>query len=663
MAKHKLKRIKKQPLFQDGMSLMLPLSFCWMEIALLVMMEFGGFSKDIIRLNTMYAVLFAFSAGLAVYSVSALAPHKWGKALLTIGPMTAAAVWFTSQALIKQTYGNYMSVSVIFGMAGALAGSYKEEIIATILGGLDEIAVFFTPVIVSLILVKWIIKPSKANLRRFFAGICLAIFLFAEAFCLIYYIPNGYITDIQYMTSQFDINEGVPHFGLGMSTALDTLYIFTDKPSDMGVSASIPIYVPTIEKYGFTNVMDIDLTARSKGNSTIASMSAYFASTPGTPKSEYTGLFEGKNLILVCAESFNVHMIDPQITPTLYKMMTQGFYFTDFYQPAWGVSTSDGEYSFLMGNIPKAGVNSMFHSRTNLNYFTLPSALKRLGYSTYAYHNNTYTYYNRDQTHLNLGFDVWMGMGNGMEKYVKKIWPESDLEMMVGTIPLYADHQPFCAYYMTVSGHPNYNWGGNNMASLNRKTVEGLNYSEEVKAYIACNLELEKAMTYLIEELENRGILDDTVIVLCPDHYPYGLSAEGFDELAGHTLERNFEFYKNVLIIYNSATPSVKVDKPCYSIDIQPTLLNLFGCEYDSRLIMGKDILSPAEGLVIFRNYSWISEKGRYNARTSKFTPAPGVIIPDTAAYIQTMNTIVRNRTLYSAYILENNYYYYIFGR
>ncbi|NLW71081.1 MAG: sulfatase-like hydrolase/transferase [Eubacteriaceae bacterium] len=656
----KVKRKRRDAL--SPMAVILPVCLAYMEIMLLLKMEYISDKAAIANLGTLYAVLFPMAVGVFFVGLSELMRPRWAKTITLLLPMGFFAFYFTTQCLLKQTYGNYMSYSVMTQTAGDLVGSYSTEIWQTIIGGLGEIALFFWPLALCIILSKWLIMPGKSKPLRFAASAALSLVMTAGGIFMIYNIPNGYITDKQYFTSQFSMNECVPRFGMTLSAAMDVVYTYVEKPVDTGVNADLPIYAPSLDVYGYANILDIDFNAvGASGNSTIASMSRFFASQPGTPKNEYTGIFAGKNLIMICAESLNINMITPEITPTLYKLMTEGFHFTDFYQPPWGVSTSDGEYSLTMGLIPKSGVNSMYASRKNNNYFTMGNSLKRLGYSTYGYHNNSYTYYNRNLTHKNLGYDVWMGMGNGMEKYVKKIWPASDREMMNATLPFYADSSPFMAYYMTVSGHLNYSFSGNNMAARNKQAVISLNYPDAVKAYIACNLELEYALTDLLAGLEEKGILDDTVIALCPDHYPYGLSAENTDALAGRYLERDFEYYKNVCIIYNSATPAVEVDKPCYSIDILPTLLNLFGVEYDSRLLMGKDMLSSFEGLVIFRNYSWISEKGRYNARTGVFTPAEGAVIEDTAAYIATMNAVVRNRTLYSRYILDYDYFEYVF--
>src|SRR5690606_8569400 len=191
----------------------------------------------------------------------------------------------------------------------------------------------------------------------------------------------------------------------------------------------------------------------------------------------------------------------------------------------------------------------------------------------------------------------YKGLGNGLE--VKETWPESDLEMMQVTLPEYINHEPFHVYYMTVSGHLLYTFSGNYIANKNKELVEHLPYSDEAKAYLATQIELDRALAYLLEQLEEAGVLERTVIALSADHYPYGLDKRTIDELAGHPVEENFELYKNVFILYTKNMEPVTIDKPASSLDILPTLLNLFGLEYDSRLLMGRDLFSDSPPLVI----------------------------------------------------------------
>jgi lipoteichoic acid synthase len=403
------------------------------------------------------------------------------------------------------------------------------------------------------------------------------------------------------------------------------------------------------------NVMDIDfesLLAAAGEDDPLYSMHKYFSSVEPTATNEYTGMFKGCNLIMFTAEGFSPYAVSPELTPTLYKMINEGFVFKNFYNPVWWVSTSDGEYVACTGLIPKSGVWSMAKSGSNYMPFAMGNQFRKLGYTTKAYHNHTYTYYKRDVSHPNLGYD-YKGVGNGLE--VKKTWPESDLEMIDVTFDEYADQQPFHAYYMTVSGHMNYNFYGNQMASKNKKYVEDLPYSDEAKAYIACNLELEFAMKSLMEKLEAAGIAENTVIVLSPDHYPYGLERDKLNELAGHELESNFELYRSTLIIYKKGMEPVVVEKPCASLDIIPTVSNLFGLDYDSRLLMGRDILSSAPPLVIFSNRSWITDRAMYNSQKNNVTFLDGT--EEDKEYVNSINRIVANKFKYSTKILETDYY------
>jgi phosphoglycerol transferase MdoB-like AlkP superfamily enzyme len=282
----------------------------------------------------------------------------------------------------------------------------------------------------------------------------------------------------------------------------------------------------------------------------------------------------------------------------------------------------------------------------------LGNQLKSLGYKTVAYHNHTYNYYNRDLSHPNMGYD-YKGVGNGL--IVKKVWPASDLEMMQVTIDEYIDNQPFHAYYMMVSGHMRYTFTGNSMAFKNKALVAGLDMSEEAKAYLACNIELDRALEYLLQSLRDRGIADKTLIALSSDHYPYGLDISTMNEFLGHSIETNFEMYKNNFILYVDGMTPVEVQRPASSLDIIPTISNMLGLSYDSRLFMGSDIFAPGEPLVIFNNRSFITDKGRYNSKSRTFEPSPGFIVDED--YIKRISSIINSKFYYSARILENDYF------
>ena len=239
---------------------------------------------------------------------------------------------------------------------------------------------------------------------------------------------------------------------------------------------------------------------------------------------------------------------------------------------------------------------------------------------------------------------------------------------------------------MTVSGHALQTWGGNANARNHKAEIlaAGLDYTDQnALSFIASQYEVELMVRTLIEDLDKKGILEDTVFVMAPDHYPYQISQDNNETYSALSdlykipltsnpsdIEGNFDLYRAPLIIWSaSMREPVKVEKVCSAIDILPTVLNLFGMDYDSRLIMGHDILSDSDGFVILNcngsggSWHWITDYGSYNTKTKVFTPAPGVTVNGSQlqGYISSNNTMVNLMTKYSKYILNEDYYRKVF--
>lgn len=410
------------------------------------------------------------------------------------------------------------------------------------------------------------------------------------------------------------------------------------------------------------NILEIDFDSliSKSNNKKIKNLHTYFKSVKPTEKNEYTGLFKGKNVILITAEAFDTIGLDEKLTPTLYMMANNGYVFTNYYQPLYTVSTSDGEYQVLTSLIPKEGVWSLSKSSKNKMPFAYSNMFKKDGYTTYGFHNHNYKYYDRHKSHPNLGMK-YIGCYNGLEKKMNcKHWPNSDHEMMKVTTSYYINKAHFATYYMTVSGHLNYNFPGNNMASRNKKAVKNLKNSDAVKAYVATQIEFDKAMKLLLQRLKEAGKLDDTLIVITPDHYPYGLTKKQLNERSKINRSNKFETHHTTLIMYNPTIETKVIDRVVSSVDILPTLYNLFGLDYDSRLVMGRDIFSEEEHIVILSDRSWVTDKGTYDSVKKKFSLKKGVELEDKDAYVNRINKIVKKRVSVSASILDNNYYKYL---
>ncbi len=419
--------------------------------------------------------------------------------------------------------------------------------------------------------------------------------------------------------------------------------------------------------------LDFEELAQNTDNATWAELDRYVASLEPSHTNAYTGLFKGYNLIFVSAEAFSAEAIRPDITPTLYSLWKYGIQLTDYYQFDTA-GTTGGECANLFGLLATDGGSSVRETAGYNNYLTLGNLLNREGYNGWAFHNNTYTYYGRDTTHNNLGYNNgYMGYGNGMEQWVTWQWPQSDLEMMSATFDnLYGKSSPFNVYYMSVSGHSNYDPWDNAMSQKNWDRVADLPYSDRVKGYLAANVELDRAMEYLLKRLKQEHIYRKTVIVISADHFPYGLDDDGpigqlpyLSELYGYDVTDVFQRDHNRPIIWCGSLPKqglhLVVDSPTMSIDLLPTLCNLFGLPWDSRLLPGRDVLDPdTQGLAFNLNYDWRTSLGTYWGGSGTFVPVEGAQVPD--GYVDAMNTTVANKIRYCDGVLSTDYYRHVFG-
>lgn len=588
-------------------------------------------------------------------------------------------LWYMIQAVYHTIFTTVL-VTESFNMAGQALGSYWRETLTGIWRTLPALLLMALPMVVYGYLARKVhmAHPRRPDLRVGLGLLGSAAALQLAAVLAVYIPTGGIMTMRQIYRESFVPDMTVANFGVATTLRLDitqSLFGLAEPKEELvspppsgdgdvpvgGDSGDASSQRPAKPAGNQPQVMDIDFETliANETDKTLRGMHEYFSAKQPTMQNEYTGMFAGKNLIFLTGEAFWAGAVNEKYTPTLYKLSHEGFVFENFYNPLWYFSTVDGEYAACTGLIPTGQVNASFrYSGKNQNsmYFCMGNQLRALGYPTTAYHNNEYTYYDRDLSHPNMGYDYY-GVGNGLE--VASTWPESDLEMMEKTLPQALEgKKPFHNYYMTVSGHMNYSFIGNAMSAKHREAVADLDMSEAARAYLACNIELDQALEYTLKTLEAAGELENTVIVLSGDHYPYGLDGTGaIDELVGEGVEEDpFEKYRSTLILWSGDMEEpVVVDKPCYSVDILPTLSNLFGLTYDSRLLAGRDILSDAPGLVIFNNRSFLTDKGRYNAKTDEFTPNEGVEVPED--YASTIYKEARSIMSSSEKILFNDYY------
>lgn len=652
-------------------ALFFPISIFYMEIVMM-----NHCFDELMGWGVFYTLMFSAVFGLGVLFISSLFNRKTGH-IISIVLMGLITLYMGIQAVYYTIFKNFTTLSQ-FGRAGDVVGEFASQTLNGIKASITTILLLLIPIV--LLLIFGLGFRTKKRMR-FSTGLLLLIAIVVFQFCGARFacLNTSGVMSYEYVyTGAFAPTLSVPRFGLLTTLRFEVQEMIfgekteeveeeedpeTTQPEDTETedTQTSEEEVPVVIEYK-DNVLEIDFDAliAAETDETIIDMHEYFRDKEPTSQNEYTGMYKDYNLIWICAEGFSRYALSETYTPTLYKMANEGFVFENFYNPIWGVSTSDGEYTTMTGLIPKSGVWSYYESSKNYMPYGFGNMLTPLGYSCRAYHNHTYDYYERHLSHPNMGYE-YKGRGNGLD--VEKVWPESDVEMMELTVPEYINDEKFHTYYMTVSGHLEYNFMGNMMAYRHKDDVQAMldaGYSEAASAYIACNIEFEESVAYLVEQLEAAGKLDNTLIVISGDHYPYGLTVEQMEELAGGDIEENFELFRTTLIVWNNQmTEPVHVDKYCSSLDVMPTILNLLGIEYDSRLIMGQDILSDSPGFVEFNNRSYITDMGRYNSKTDEFTVHEGYTVE--GDYAVEMLDKLDDAFEYSAKILENDYYAKVF--
>ena len=586
--------------------------------------------------------------------------------------LVAAQVMLAEMQLVYHCiFGDFMPVSQI-GMGGNVVVNFNSQLLYGIRQNLLKILLLLLPliaVILCLALRRGQALKLRLRWKQTMASFAVLLALLLTVTGLMYVgRDNAFSVYRTFTNVNTSTDSSYKKIGMLATTVQELRYmLFSGSGSIMITPSSLNISdVPRTYSSNSYNVIEsIDFTALadSTDSDILKATDEYLTSVTPTRKNNYTGLLKDYNLITICAESFCPWFISEELTLTLYQLSHTGIIFENYYGTFQSVTTN-GEYTMCMGLYPdmsRTKTDSSFNvAGTNYLPFCLGNALKDMGYQTWAYHDYIGDFYNRNITHANMGY-TFKAADSGLD--VKIDWPSSDLEMMEASVDDYINSgEPFHAYYMTFSGHYQYNWD-NAMSAKNRDAVKDLPYSEPVKAYIACNLELEYALEYLMQRLEQAGVADKTCIALTNDHYPYGLTEAEYNELAGQTLDTTFEKYRNSFICYvPGLSENIVVDEYCSTADILPTLLNLFGVDYDSRLLAGTDVLSSGLHAAVLSDKSFLTKTFRYDAGTETVIPADeNTTVSDELA--EAYRLYVDSRFQLSGNILNSDYYAHVFSK
>lgn len=679
-------------------------AFIYMELLFHIAIYHG------IDSNIMHPLTFAIACGLTLSALTSF----WHR---IVNAITAYTIWgiftvyYIAQFVYYKIFRTFLSLISIGGAHDAM--NFKSVLFSTLGANWYVILLFLLPLICLVLLnrLKFTfdrgrIGESNGVLKGVIVQTASSAVMWIAAICLLAVHGTGAYTPYSLFHGRYVLELSMNKLGVIMTTGRDCTVMITksnsDKTFELAESAldiqgrsnsmsslssdkenqnskssgnessnsasgsnstesSEPQYVPQIDE-------NINLTRlyNSTDDDELKSITAYFSGVQPTYTDEYTGMFKDYNVVFVTAESLSTYGISKEATPTLYKIYHEGFEFTNFYNPLWYHSTIDGEFANCLSQYPASSKWSFEESADTYQPYALGNILNSQGYKSYGYHDFDATYYDRTSTHPNMGYTTFKAIGAGLDIPDHVMY--SDLECIEAVYNDFIDDDHFNMYLMSFSGHLPYNYDNQYICQKNREEAESLlsgkGYSDEAVAYVAAQMELDKALEYLMNKLEEAGKLDNTLFIVAPDHYPYGLSDGVYNELAGKDIEDDdFELHRNQFGIWSSSMKKpVVTDKLCASIDILPTVLNLLGADFDSRLLAGRNILSDSDELVIFADQSFITDKIKYDAATGETTYlVPESQVPD--GYLNSMIAEVENRLYISDEVIDTDYFSFVYER
>ncbi len=598
---------------------------------------------------------------------------KWIANILTFLIVIIATIYAIAQAGFENYLGVYISINTS-SQLGAVK-EYVRDYIASFNGIFYIITIPLVLLIIYKILEKFILKDKKLNIytkkedniARIIALVFLVLFSgFYYASLSLRFMQN----EIQLVKTKTlfknpsNPNIAVNQFGVEMFGILDiktALFPVNETSNEVKFvsknngNTEITDYTRTVDDTAWQNLNN------NEANIDYKTLNNYFMSRNVTDKNEYTGMFEGKNLIVIMMESVNNILLDENIYPNFAKLYKNGWYWENAYSPRNSCSTGNNEMTGMISLYSiyrTCTANVYMNNKYEESIFGL---FNNKGYTTTSYHNYTEKYYYRSTIHKNMGSSKYYGVSDLGISYNNeyKEWP-SDVLLMDKSSEIFTQNSPFMAWITTVSPHQPY-YADSELSKIYYDSFANTGYPSNVKRYMSKLKVLDDSLGEILKILEEKGILDDTVIVLYADHYPYGLTNSDISKVLGDGINKYNEVDRTPFVIYNSKmTPKTYSEYTSY-VNVLPTVANLFNLDYDPRLYMGTDLLSSSyQNRVVFADGSWQTPVGFYYASTGRMS----YFNDDryTNDEIVNINTDVDNMIKYSNLAIKTNYFEHLFN-
>lgn len=327
-------------------------------------------------------------------------------------------------------------------------------------------------------------------------------------------------------------------------------------------------------------------------------------------KNRYTGKQKGNNLIIVQLEGVDSWLINKNDTPTLYNMMRNSINFTNHYSYYnGGGSTFNSEFAVNTGFItPLSYTQNAYTFNKNSFPYSLAHLFKNEGYSVNAFHMNTKEFYSRGTNYKNWGYDNYYGLVDLGTYKDNSYYLDRELILNEDFNEKMFSDKPFVDYIITYTNHMPFSSEKGNckmLLDLDSKENENVSYdlNEEDCARRQAK-ETDYMMELLLNELKTRNLYNNTTIVVLTDHYLYTLSDKTILDKYKNTSNNLINY--TPFFIWNSGKDKKTVKTVTSQLNVLPTILNLFGIDYNPVNYIGSDALdNNYQKIVFFSDYSW----------------------------------------------------------
>lgn len=369
------------------------------------------------------------------------------------------------------------------------------------------------------------------------------------------------------------------------------------------------------------------------------------------PENKYTNILKGRNVITIHAESIQNFVLNTQfngqdVAPNLKRLANEGLYFSNYYAQESVGTSSDSEFTFLTSLMP-ASSGTVAISYWDREYNTSLKELKKMGYYTFSMHANNGTFWNRHLIHPKYGYDNFyyytkdyeidevLGMGLSDKSFFRQSVPKikevsENNQNFYGTLIMLTNHTPFDAASQ-VDFDVDYKYEKKNETTGEMETVSAPFLEDTTLGnYMKTVHYADEAIGEFINELDEAGLLENTVIVIYGDHDAKIKKSEylyyyNYDPYTDSVLDEDDPNYKDIdsfeyelnrkvpfIIWTKDKAVQGEINEVMGMYDAAPTLGNMLG--FYNEYALGHDIFSVDNNIVIFPDASWVTNTMYYSS-------------------------------------------------